>query len=179
MLKILPRMAAERLVWVLVVAGVACSSPAAPPTDALALADLPTALTQKICATGSPLGSVAKGAPECTREIENGASKLLRQRIALVRLGRLNYDSVAAAACVAGISAENWWRIFANLSAFTTARTGDRAMPAECTHVFGGGLTPGQVCDDDAECQQGRCWGCPTSLRATAPVDRARDRAAA
>ena len=33
MLKTLPRMAAERLVWVLVVAGVACSSRITPPVD--------------------------------------------------------------------------------------------------------------------------------------------------
>ncbi len=150
--------------------GICLASCGQPRSDGLNLADLPTALTQKICATGSPLGSVAKGAQQCTRELENGASKLLRQRIALVSRGRLQYDPVAAAACIAGVSAENWGRVFASLSAFTSARADGPAMPAECLRVFTGGLSSGQACDDDAECQEGRCWGCPTAV-CTAPVN--------
>ena len=127
--------------------------------------ELPTVLAARFCAAGG--GSALAGMPllDCVQVAMHG--KELRQRLGLVENGRLEYNGAAAATCLTGLTADNEWVILTMLGAFRTSRAGDPLVPADCQQVFRGSISMGGACDDDAECQSGRCWGCPTGICTT------------
>lgn len=86
-------------------------------------------------------------------------SELLRERIRLVELGRLQYDGAAAGSCIAAATCENVDAIHQALGGFVAAVKIRAKVPDVCWKVFSGTKQAGQPCDDDAECAQGRCWG--------------------
>ena len=101
----------------------------------------------------------------------------LLTRIRLTELGRLQFDGLAAATCLADANCATagpdseltlQW-----LGGMRIARAGDPPAGA-CANVFvGGDDALGAPCDDDAECLTGRCWGCPGICRATAAIGAA------
>ncbi len=195
MLKTLPRMAAERLVWVLVVAGVACSSRITPPVDSIALdatplldtsiatdadsaVNLPTPLTTgefidrlvgRFCELKASCTGQAgfRGSP-CTALKDRYPTFLARQRLRLVELGRLQFDGIAAAQCLQAMDCG----ILAEIVPLGAPHRTNQVQPAPepCARIFHGALEMGQGCQDDAECATGACWGCPGTCRA--PVAR-------
>ena len=93
-----------------------------------------------------------------------------RQRLRLVELGRLTYDGVAAAQCLAQI---NCGTVMADPARFfgEPGRTWQlSSAPEPCARIFHGTLPLGVRCEDDAECGEGACWGCPGDCRL--PVSR-------
>ncbi len=199
MLKTLPRMAAERLVWVLVVGGVGCSSPTAQSVDveADALADvdqadsptaqsndaasdaladidhvdktialdtLPEAFAVLVCRAQLGMANSWMAVDECLQFADNYSSKAIRDRVALAKAGRVTYDPLAAAACVAADDGKNTQEIAYILSGWKAPQAGAPPVPASCLKVFVGTQQIGADCDDDAECATGRCWGCPTGI---------------
>ncbi len=94
----------------------------------------------------------------------------LLNRIRLTELGRLNYDGLAAAQCLAAATCGNadGWRplVCEWLAGLHITRPGQALLPGQCAKVFSGGQAPvGADCDDDAECAKGRCWGWPAICR--------------
>ncbi len=181
MLKTLPRMAAERLVWLLVVAGVACSSPTAQSNNAeadaladvdqadttIALDALPEAIAVLICRAQLGIANPWLQVDECLRFADNESTKDIRDRVALVQAGRVSYDALAAAECLAADDGKNTLQIAYALSGWKAPRAGAASVPPPCLKVFVGTQQMGADCDDDAECAAGRCWGCPTGVCTT------------
>ena len=92
----------------------------------------------------------------------------LLNRLRLAELGRLDYDGVAAAECLAAESCATAGNLMRNwLGGMHIPRPGQVAVAGPCGKIFSGGkVALGTACDDDAECATGRCWGCPGICRA-------------
>ncbi len=133
----------------------------------IAMADLPTAFVNSLCAPPCTYSGGASPDDSCASLVDGYLLEGLRQRIRLVELGHLAYDADKAGLCVAASACGDAFVRVEAASSFISRLWTQPLPPPECTAIFSGTLGVGAPCEDDAECAVGRCWGWPHAVCTT------------